>query len=152
MTAVYRLYDKDRRLIYVGIAEDFDLRFKQHRKAKAWWLDVASKDVIWFQTRLDACYEEARAIAAESPRENDHPGLDPVGLIPIRGFTRLGNQDIPAQSIVVVSKYECLKVVEDVAANLAHAAVAVEGVVKAVVVPAIWYQKACAALGELTDL
>ncbi|MEH0579041.1 GIY-YIG nuclease family protein [Streptomyces sp. B21-108] len=35
-TAVYRLYDEDERLLYVGVASDPRVRFKQHGRDKSW--------------------------------------------------------------------------------------------------------------------
>ncbi len=48
MACVYRLYDANDALLYVGSAYDFDVRFKSHAQRKRWWPQVARKDVIWF--------------------------------------------------------------------------------------------------------
>ncbi|MFC9700900.1 type II toxin-antitoxin system prevent-host-death family antitoxin [Streptomyces sp. NPDC056943] len=70
-TALYRLYDVEDRLLYVGITGDPKVRFTQHRKEKPWWAEVALREVEWFSTRSDAERAEQRAIRREVPRYND---------------------------------------------------------------------------------
>src|SRR5690242_3991765 len=71
-TALYRLYDADGRLLYVGVAADPEARWKQHARYKAdlWWSEVHRKTVQWFFSRLDALHAETTAIRIESPRYN----------------------------------------------------------------------------------
>ncbi len=42
-TAVYRLYDADETLLYVGITYDTKTRFADHKVNKEWWPDVSVK-------------------------------------------------------------------------------------------------------------
>jgi predicted GIY-YIG superfamily endonuclease len=44
-TAVYRLYDRDRNLLYVGIAYVPAERWAQHALDKPWWSQVSRKTV-----------------------------------------------------------------------------------------------------------
>jgi predicted GIY-YIG superfamily endonuclease len=81
MTAVYRLYDAAGQLLYVGVAFDFNKRFKQHATHKTWWPQVARKEVIWFADRLSALTEEAGAIATEGPLHNARRGQSRIGLM-----------------------------------------------------------------------
>lgn len=69
-TALYRLFDSDERLLYVGIAFDPEARWEQHRKIRHWWPSVASKAVEWHETRGVAAEAEIAAIAAERPKWN----------------------------------------------------------------------------------
>jgi predicted GIY-YIG superfamily endonuclease len=69
-TAVYRLYDADDVLLYVGISARPEHRWAQHRAEKAWWGDVATREVTWFSTRGKARAAEVNAIRCESPRHN----------------------------------------------------------------------------------
>jgi hypothetical protein len=55
-TSVYRLYDADRRLLYVGVAYDPAARWKQHR-SRRWWKDVVEKTVVPYPTRKDAQHQ-----------------------------------------------------------------------------------------------
>jgi prevent-host-death family protein len=70
--AVYRLYDSDETLLYVGIANDPKRRFHEHEVDKEWWPEVATREITWFSSREKAWEEELRAIRAEHPRHNDY--------------------------------------------------------------------------------
>jgi hypothetical protein len=71
-TAVYRLYDKDEVLVYVGISSQPPIRFVQHRQGSAWWRDVVTREVEWYETRRLALAEEFRAITHDRPLFNKH--------------------------------------------------------------------------------
>lgn len=66
-TALYRLFDADTRLLYVGITNAPESRWNQHRIEKAWWKDVAEKAVTWFDSRQEAESAESVAIRTEHP-------------------------------------------------------------------------------------
>lgn len=67
--AVYRLYDAEGTLLYIGSAYDPDERCKGHQ-GKPWWVKVARRTEEWFGHRNAAYREELKAIRAESPRYN----------------------------------------------------------------------------------
>lgn len=69
-TALYRLFDKDGGLLYVGITVDVEQRMTAHRSEKTWWPDVATKRIEWFPNRPAALRAELVAIGAEQPRHN----------------------------------------------------------------------------------
>ncbi|MDX3520761.1 GIY-YIG nuclease family protein [Streptomyces scabiei] len=69
-TAVYRLRDRKGRLLYVGISNDPEFRWRQHQSVKPWWSDVSAKEVTWYDTRALALQAEAEAIHAEQPLYN----------------------------------------------------------------------------------
>jgi excinuclease UvrABC nuclease subunit len=69
-TAVYRLYDRRRRLLYVGITNSLKHRFAQHASDKPWWREVSSRTVRWHGTRREALEAEWRAIKTEAPIHN----------------------------------------------------------------------------------
>lgn len=69
-TFVYRFYDADGTLLYVGITLDPHTRWEDHRTGKPWWPDVASITAHRYPTRLDALIEEDRAIRDEGPLYN----------------------------------------------------------------------------------
>lgn len=69
-TAVYRLYDKEGVLLYVGMSDDPAARWRMHRIEKTWWPAVARKTVEWFDERTEAAKAEARAIRDEAPVYN----------------------------------------------------------------------------------
>ncbi|MFJ1695689.1 GIY-YIG nuclease family protein [Streptomyces sp. NPDC088252] len=67
--AVYRLYDEDGELLYIGSSYDPARRCKDHHE-KPWWPQVAQRTVVWHKTRAAAYKKEAKAIKAERPRHN----------------------------------------------------------------------------------
>lgn len=68
-TCVYRLYDANDGLLYVGITTDTAVRWQAHSTSK-WWPEVARKDVTWYAKRADAEAAEIAAIKAEQPAHN----------------------------------------------------------------------------------
>lgn len=70
-SAVYRLFDKGGRLLYVGVTFHPKTRYKQHAAEKTWWPLVDCATVQWFDDRSAAEYAEAVAISTETPAFND---------------------------------------------------------------------------------
>jgi predicted GIY-YIG superfamily endonuclease len=72
--AVYRCYDADARLLYVGVSFDPVVRMSLHRSARVatWIADVARVEAEWYDNRPDALLAERRATLAESPL---HPSV-----------------------------------------------------------------------------
>lgn len=81
-TALYRLYDEDDRLLYVGIAFNPRVRCYHHKKHKPWWPSVARREVEWHDNRRQAEAAESAAIAAEKPRYNVSGVPDPLRVPP----------------------------------------------------------------------
>ena len=77
-TALYRLFDTSGDLLYVGIANNPESRWKQHSKTKDWWHLVAEKTTCWFEKRIIAADAEVEAIHAEKPRFNLMHALEAV--------------------------------------------------------------------------
>lgn len=71
-TALYRLRDQVGELLYVGITDNPERRWKDHGKDKPWWAQVADRSVEWLPSRDRAVAAEAEAIRAERPRHNIH--------------------------------------------------------------------------------
>lgn len=69
-TALYRLYDADDRLLYVGISVNPKQRFRAHAATKRWWGDVERATSEWFENRGLAFMAEIEAIHAENPLHN----------------------------------------------------------------------------------
>lgn len=69
-TALYRLYDRTKTLLYVGVTKDFGKRWNQHASSKPWWPDVQHQEVAWYETLDAALAAEATAIKDEMPRHN----------------------------------------------------------------------------------
>lgn len=88
---LYKLYDKDDRLLYIGITSDIVRRFRQHSQEKEWWWDVADIEVVRFLTRQAARTEEHLLIMMLHPvhnyqdnfiRQRD-PAVEPVRRFPV---------------------------------------------------------------------
>lgn len=67
--AVYRLYDANDELLYIGSSDNPDKRCARHRSTKPWWPQVARREVTWHPWR-EAWGVEADAIWHEQPKHN----------------------------------------------------------------------------------
>ena len=78
MTYLYRYYDADGTLLYIGIASDMARRSRQHASTSGWWPEAVKVVVEDVLTRKQAEILEACAIRAERPRHNvQHAVTDP---------------------------------------------------------------------------
>lgn len=69
-TALYRHFDLNGELLYVGITNHPQLRWMQHRETSPWaWL-VAETSIRWLPDRRSAAAAERRAIRTEQPLFN----------------------------------------------------------------------------------
>lgn len=69
-TWLYRYFDANDRLLYVGIAFDVLKRAQGHRRHAAWWSQAATYTEELYPTRTAAEAAEAEAIRAEAPLFN----------------------------------------------------------------------------------
>lgn len=69
-TALYRIYDSDGLLLYIGISKDFGSRWKQEAKEFPWWAEMQRMTVDWISSRAQAEMAEEAAIRAEKPKYN----------------------------------------------------------------------------------
>lgn len=69
---LYRLFNRDGRLLYIGIGGCPAIRLKAHSKQKAWWpeVDRSKIQVEWFRTYGEAEVAEKEAIQTEDPLYN----------------------------------------------------------------------------------
>ncbi|UPZ27662.1 GIY-YIG nuclease family protein [Streptomyces sp. LRE541] len=104
-TAIYRLFDCDDKLIYVGISNNPRSRWTDHSVSKPWWGEVATREIEWHDTRNDAERIERREIGAHRPKWNVAPGMpdrkEPeVRRVPRKGWTP------PDALVELFSRYE----------------------------------------------
>lgn len=71
LTNVYRCFDVDGVLLYVGISVNVIARIGEHRKSKLWWPAVETMTIEHHSTRKRAAIAERDAIQAEHPLHND---------------------------------------------------------------------------------
>ena len=70
-TAVYRLYDAEDQLLYVGISANLTVRWKNHALYSGhWWPLVKREEVEWQADRYLAMAHEYLAIVREDPKHN----------------------------------------------------------------------------------
>ncbi|WP_392971102.1 hypothetical protein [Streptomyces sp. LN245] len=76
-TALYRLYDAEHDLLYIGISRKPDERFKAHDHTHPWWHLVKYVDLTWFECFTAASQAEKGAQLSERPPYNGmgHTGL-----------------------------------------------------------------------------
>jgi hypothetical protein len=79
-TAVYRLYDADGRLLYVGMGRNPMGRWASHADQHNWWPAVVRYEVAWYSTRQAAAAEERRVLKEEVTVHNIH-GTERHGLV-----------------------------------------------------------------------
>lgn len=68
-TFLYRFFDRESRLLYVGITYHVEGRFDKHRYEKA-WAEIASVEIAQYPSRAEALEAEQLAIKAEAPAWN----------------------------------------------------------------------------------
>ena len=69
-TYLYRVFDGDKNLIYVGISLSFFSRLQQHKKNSVWFDKMSSVTLTQYMTREEALFAEATAINTENPQMN----------------------------------------------------------------------------------
>ncbi len=82
-TAVYRFYNANRELLYVGITVDLAARWGQHAASKPWWseVDMSKTLVTWHPSEAEARQIEEREIKTQYPRYNkQHNGSNPIAV------------------------------------------------------------------------
>lgn len=67
---LYRMFDKDDRLLYVGLTKNPPGRFKSHSDTKSWWHEVAQIGIEHFISREELVAAEIVAIKSEKPVYN----------------------------------------------------------------------------------
>lgn len=72
--SVYRAFDADENLLYIGHSTRVLGRLAEHAATKGWWRRVTHVTVEHFESRLDASTAEAAAIASERPEMNERAG------------------------------------------------------------------------------
>ena len=70
MTELYRHFDAEGTLLYVGVSLSAVHRLGQHKDHSHWFKTIARVEVERFETREQALQAERRAILAENPRHN----------------------------------------------------------------------------------
>lgn len=70
MTTLYRLWNAEHALLYVGITDNLEVRVEEHSADKPWWGEVDQVSTEELPSRRRALEAETRAIYWEQPRYN----------------------------------------------------------------------------------
>lgn len=77
-TTLYRYFDSEGQLLYVGITKNPFDRQSHHAANQSWWQDVCTATYEHFENRTDALKAEAFCIGTELPKYNKQgPVLSP---------------------------------------------------------------------------
>ncbi|MET9725434.1 GIY-YIG nuclease family protein [Streptomyces zaomyceticus] len=107
-TCLYRLFDKNSTLLYVGISNTPKERWKQHAADKPWWPLVATRGEEWYLERRDAEKAERVAREVEKPRFNS---ITPAGETE-------SNDRIPKEEIEAAGRRVAERLAEDIEAGI----------------------------------
>ena len=69
-TTVYRYFNSEGRLLYVGVTKNQFARLESHREIQEWWPEVYSATFEHFPSRQEALTYEDYVIGAEFPKYN----------------------------------------------------------------------------------
>lgn len=95
-TALYRYFNADGDLLYIGISIDPDGRLKAHRdNHEPWVSEAARRSVEWHDTRADALKAEEEAIKAERPRFNGKHNYNDAPFDPAAWPRVTGRHKVP---------------------------------------------------------
>lgn len=88
MTYLYRHFDKDGALLYVGISLSAVQRLGQHKDHSHWFQQIARVEIEEHPTRAAALLAESKAIRDENPKFNI--------IRPLTGtYLRLADNKVP---------------------------------------------------------
>jgi predicted GIY-YIG superfamily endonuclease len=104
---LYRMFDRDGGLLYVGITNDPKVRFRTHSRSQPWWDQVANITVQNHTSREALADAEQKAIRTESPLYN--VALRPIAVPPpARPAPRCPTCRAPEPSQVPLDEWEFL--------------------------------------------
>lgn len=83
---VYRLFDADDELLYVGFTANAAQRMRGHSSEKQWWPDVARASFERFDTEVSALKAEAKAIRETPGLHNRASRIVPSIASPLLGI------------------------------------------------------------------
>lgn len=98
---LYRCFNRKSVLLYVGMTNHPESRFKQHRADKVWWKSVDHITLQRYPSRRDLAQAEADAIQEEQPKFNiAHPWGAPTLRAPGRRSTPVWSEPSAFGSVV----------------------------------------------------
>lgn len=105
-TALYRHFDSEGKLLYVGISLNAVSRLAQHRLSAAWFMEIAKIEIEWHPSREAACDAEVAAIQTERPAHNViHVGMSDALLVMLR---KLGKEHMVGPTGMLLPEFASL--------------------------------------------
>lgn len=112
-TILYRYFDSDGQLLYVGITGDQLKRQSQHRRSSKWFDQVSSAQFQHYTSRAEAAAAEVRAIQEENPIFNHQhikTTADPIEYLDFAAklhlLTTLYATDMQGNACVIDEKHK----------------------------------------------
>lgn len=93
--ALYRHFNADGALLYVGMSAAPAQRMTHHASNSAWGREIATVELQWFDSKREALEAERQAIETEAPEYNCQHGLRKRGATP-RKFSGHDNSELIA--------------------------------------------------------
>lgn len=117
-TSLYRFYNANGALLYIGITNSIPRRFDQHSGDKPWYLEVTTMTVEHHPDRPTALQAEKNAIKAEQPRYNIQHNQAISSMTPRNGagrwkFTSLQSGYKWQADLVLYPELDCSAMVAD---------------------------------------
>jgi Glu-tRNA(Gln) amidotransferase subunit E-like FAD-binding protein len=124
-TSLYRHFNSNGVLLYVGVADEHHIRFRSHLKLSEWKDKIASVTIEKFDTREEATAAEIKAIQTEEPLYNScHQRKDSRGYV-LKKILRMMDHDEVEDLIDDINstedkeyQEECLKQLKELCAYL----------------------------------
>ena len=69
-TTLYRAFNKNNELLYVGISGSLMTRMNSHKRTKSWFKEISCLTTKHYDTREEALTAESKAIKEENPKYN----------------------------------------------------------------------------------
>lgn len=117
-TSLYRFFDADDALLYVGITGYLPTRWTSHNRQKDWWTEVVRATVEHFDTRAAAEEAEIVAIQNELPRHNVKDRVRPDGP---SGYRAVTCPDLLVRDVAALTQLPTQVVRDYAATNLIRA-------------------------------
>lgn len=96
MTSLYRHFDRDGRLLYVGISNNALARLRGHKLDASWYPEITDISIAHYPDRATAERAEARAIRTEAPLYNVRiPPAQPIPEIVLEATRRVTVRPVP---------------------------------------------------------
>lgn len=119
-TQLYRHYDADGQLLYVGISLSALLRTRQHRENSPWFANIAKITVETFPDRATAYDAETFAIENERPLYNVQKVLDGAKAESRAAEVRLAKMVIAAKITSLSPAYKVFEAAQELGLTSDH--------------------------------